>query len=105
MIRRPPRSTLFPYTTLFRSTKHPVLFAALRGLRGAFAEELDVEHYQVFTQKSLYEMCELLPTTTKQLQAINGMGKVRIQKYGDVILEAIQRYCEQNDIEDRKSVV
>src|SRR5256885_8413616 len=22
MIRRPPRSTLFPYTTLFRSTKH-----------------------------------------------------------------------------------
>src|SRR3712207_8640712 len=23
MIRRPPRSTLFPYTTLFRSTAHP----------------------------------------------------------------------------------
>lgn len=84
------------------TTKHPVLFAALRGLRGAFAEELDVEHYQVFTQKSLYEMCELLPTTTKQLQAINGMGKVRIQKYGDVILEAIQRYCEQNDIEPQE---
>src|SRR3712207_8857315 len=25
MIRRPPRSTLFPYTTLFRSTGHPGL--------------------------------------------------------------------------------
>src|SRR2546430_16811636 len=24
MIRRPPRSTLFPYTTLFRSTRQPV---------------------------------------------------------------------------------
>src|SRR2546430_17063469 len=24
MIRRPPRSTLFPYTTLFRSPPHPV---------------------------------------------------------------------------------
>src|SRR6266481_10159383 len=23
MIRRPPRSTLFPYTTLFRSSRHP----------------------------------------------------------------------------------
>src|SRR2546427_5813378 len=23
MIRRPPRSTLFPYTTLFRSERHP----------------------------------------------------------------------------------
>src|SRR2546427_13070784 len=27
MIRRPPRSTLFPYTTLFRSQKHPEFVA------------------------------------------------------------------------------
>src|SRR2546422_6780332 len=26
MIRRPPRSTLFPYTTLFRSLRSPVVF-------------------------------------------------------------------------------
>src|SRR3712207_7517265 len=25
MIRRPPRSTLFPYTTLFRSARHPLV--------------------------------------------------------------------------------
>src|SRR3712207_9534585 len=33
MIRRPPRSTLFPYTTLFRSTRVPELcvFAATDG--------------------------------------------------------------------------
>src|SRR5256885_13542530 len=29
MIRRPPRSTLFPYTTLFRSTAHPPLAAVV----------------------------------------------------------------------------
>src|SRR5688572_31206446 len=28
MIRRPPRSTLFPYTTLFRSVAHPHVLAA-----------------------------------------------------------------------------
>src|SRR3712207_7424671 len=35
MIRRPPRSTLFPYTTLFRSADllHPVDVAALQGAR------------------------------------------------------------------------
>src|SRR5258708_21855616 len=34
MIRRPPRSTLFPYTTLFRSLKHPyVSFYTGRGCR------------------------------------------------------------------------
>src|SRR5256885_8666031 len=30
MIRRPPRSTLFPYTTLFRSSRGPVLLSVAR---------------------------------------------------------------------------
>src|SRR5437588_12745431 len=29
MIRRPPRSTLFPYTTLFRSQLNPVVLSAI----------------------------------------------------------------------------
>src|SRR5258708_12756585 len=36
MIRRPPRSTLFPYTTLFRSP--PFLQRGERGQRGAITE-------------------------------------------------------------------
>src|SRR5205809_5787480 len=37
MIRRPPRSTLFPYTTLFRSQSDP-LVAAIFGYMGALHE-------------------------------------------------------------------
>src|SRR2546427_8447752 len=37
MIRRPPRSTLFPYTTLFRSHHDPVLLD-LGGVRREFAK-------------------------------------------------------------------
>src|SRR5258708_33532252 len=40
MIRRPPRSTLFPYTTLFRSIKschEPTGCATSRNLRGTFS--------------------------------------------------------------------
>src|SRR3989442_12978312 len=33
MIRRPPRSTLFPYTTLFRSHRRPALALRPRGPR------------------------------------------------------------------------
>src|SRR5438105_5468455 len=34
MIRRPPRSTLFPYTTLFRSGPQPLMGAGPDGLDG-----------------------------------------------------------------------
>src|SRR3989454_12736572 len=37
MIRRPPRSTLFPYTTLFRSVVPPALARQLPGLAGGFS--------------------------------------------------------------------
>src|SRR5687767_15489356 len=42
MIRRPPRSTLFPYTTLFRSQRDPQRdLEADRELEPAGAEEID----------------------------------------------------------------
>src|SRR3712207_9339525 len=37
MIRRPPRSTLFPYTTLFRSIESEVPIGAVLSLTGAAA--------------------------------------------------------------------
>src|SRR5260370_22454269 len=34
MIRRPPRSTLFPYTTLFRSGRHVLLLQLRKAVQG-----------------------------------------------------------------------
>src|SRR2546426_3755663 len=45
MIRRPPRSTLFPYTTLFRSGK-PVFCAELKSLLVKAALLLTCESFQ-----------------------------------------------------------
>ncbi len=75
------------------STNHPALFEELRELRHTIAHSENLSHFQIFTQKSLYEMCEYLPATAKQLRAINGMGKVRVEKYGEEILEIIQKYA------------
>src|SRR2546430_12250038 len=48
MIRRPPRSTLFPYTTLFRSQQHPRPVLGAAGERHAEPVEQalarDLEH-------------------------------------------------------------
>src|SRR3712207_8226017 len=49
MIRRPPRSTLFPYTTLFRSAQHDTrfvgMFADKEGRRQGHSEVTTVESH------------------------------------------------------------
>src|SRR3989441_4435094 len=46
MIRRPPRSTLFPYTTLFRSLMFAIITPAL--ISGAIVERMRFRAYVVF---------------------------------------------------------
>lgn len=85
--------------TVVDGTTNVALFELLRILRNEIAEENDLIHYQVFTQKALYDMCETLPITKAELLKVNGMGKTRVDKYGDAILNVIRTYCDENDIE------
>src|SRR5437879_10008528 len=64
MLRRPRRSTLFPYTTLFRSLKNFVLRADsvlrfLYGLENARGEKRSEEHTSEL-QSPMYLVCRLL---------------------------------------------
>src|SRR3712207_8840935 len=43
MIRRPPRSTLFPYTTLFRSVRQPLRHVVDRGVLAVHSAERVVD--------------------------------------------------------------
>lgn len=79
-------------------TSNVALFEKLRILRNDIAEEKGLIHYQIFAQKTLYEMCETLPINKKELLEVNGMGKTRVEKYGSSILKVIRAYCEENDI-------
>ncbi|SDW34552.1 helix-turn-helix domain-containing protein [Aequorivita viscosa] len=84
------------------TTEHMVLFETLRELRSVLSEEEGIPPYQVFTQKALYEMCEVLPTNASQLRKISDIGKIRLEKYGAEILEVIREYCEENNIVAKK---
>ncbi|MEO8934922.1 MAG: helix-turn-helix domain-containing protein, partial [Xanthomarina sp.] len=84
-------------------TSNVVLFELLRELRDQIAKENDLVHFQIFNQKSLYDMCEILPTSREELLQVHGMGKIRVQKYGDAILKVITDYCDENHIEKPQS--
>lgn len=86
------------------TTAHPILFQELRSLRMVLADADEVAPYQIFTQQSLFEMCQFLPTTSKELGQISGIGKVRLKKYGEEILETIREYCQTNNITPAKTI-
>src|SRR2546427_5942222 len=68
MIRRPPRSTLFPYTTLFRSAADPLL--TLRGLAMHLGSQItDVEPYHRGTVKLLELVAARSEEHTSELQS------------------------------------
>src|ERR1035437_2843779 len=72
MIRRPPRSTLFPYTTLFRSmgSRSPPGGPAHRRWRGIGSRSLDrSEEHTSELQSRQYLVCRLL---LENKQAIRG---------------------------------
>ena len=80
------------------SKRDPILAIKLRELREDIAKAESIPHFQIFTQDTLYAMCDALPRTEKELLKISGMGKIRVNKYGQEILEAIELYCKENGI-------
>src|SRR4029434_11338672 len=73
MIRRPPRSTLFPYTTLFRSHTHTHTHTHTLSLVGGWTEEQRrSEEHTSELQSHLNLVCRLLLETTTKAHGATG---------------------------------
>src|SRR5258708_10906626 len=59
MIRRPPRSTLFPYTTLFRSHPHEPRFVFFKAVRICIAGRIEPDTPPTLTVRSEEHTSEL----------------------------------------------
>src|ERR1041384_8560419 len=68
MIRRPPRSTLFPYTTLFRSLRHPTAETLVDGDQVERVEQQRSEEHTSELQSLAYLVCRLLLEKKKNTQ-------------------------------------
>lgn len=81
------------------SIPHPELYSLLRSWRYEKSTELNVPAYMIFSQKALIELVNYLPTESKSLKLINGLGNKKIEQFGADIIQMIQHYCDQNTIE------
>jgi ATP-dependent DNA helicase RecQ len=71
-------------------TNDVVLFEKLKDLRKKIATEENVPAYVVFSNASLLDMCHRKPTSLVQFSAVNGVGAVKLEKYGETFVEAIK---------------
>jgi ATP-dependent DNA helicase RecQ len=68
----------------------PSVFEALKQLRLKLAREQSVPPYVIFSDKSLNDMCMLMPRNATEFLTVNGVGQNKLEKYGDLFLKAIK---------------
>ena len=68
------------------------LFEELRKLRRELAEEKSVPPYVIFADKSLHDMCLLMPRNNEEFLMVNGVGKSKQEKYGEIFLKKIKEF-------------
>ena len=67
------------------------LFQRLRALRKQLADEYHVLPYMVFSDATLRAMVRRRPANVEELLEVSGVGRAKLQRYGDAFLEEINR--------------
>ena len=71
------------------STENRTLFDALKALRLELARRAGVPPYVICHDRTLVELAEVRPSDKAGLEGIIGLGKAKIGRYGDAMLEVI----------------
>ncbi|WP_116126556.1 DNA helicase RecQ [Lewinella sp. IMCC34183] len=69
------------------------LFEALREVRRGLAREAAIPPYLIFSDKTLEEMAAAAPANPRALARVNGVGEVKLARFGDHFLQAIRDFA------------
>ena len=74
------------------------LFEKLRVLRRDLAEEHNVPPYVVFGDVSLRQMAAIYPQNANEFSDIHGVGRLKLEEYGEKFTSVIRDYVRANNI-------
>jgi len=88
-----------------RSRQEPeydrVLFSKLRLLRNRIAEEEDVPPFVIFGNAALQQMATYFPQRLESFARISGVGKAKLERFGERFLSAVRVYAHKNGLGER----
>lgn len=82
--------------TTILSYEERILFNNLRRLRKEIADMEDIAPYIVFSDATLLEMVQTMPESKTQLINVSGVGKIKLEKYGNLFLDEINDFVIKN---------
>jgi ATP-dependent DNA helicase RecQ len=65
------------------------LFDALREARRKLAAEAGIPPYVIFHDSTLREIAERKPRDLRELAEVQGVGVVKLERYGEAMLQAL----------------
>ena len=68
------------------------LWEALKAKRKELADALGVPPFHIFHDATLMEMMQSMPNSSAELLSINGVGAVKLEKFGDEFLSVISEF-------------
>lgn len=78
---------------------HSKLYGRLKTWKENKADEYNLPSYMIIPHKTLIELVNKLPVTSKELNLVKGFGKKKIDLFGEEILTIIKEYLKELDIE------
>ncbi|WP_312952739.1 ATP-dependent DNA helicase RecQ [Superficieibacter sp.] len=75
------------------------LFAKLRKLRKAIADEENIPPYVVFNDATLIEMAEQMPLSPGEMLSVNGVGVRKLERFGKEFMALIRSHVDGDDEE------
>ena len=69
------------------------LFEDLRALRRKLASDSSVPPYVIFSDKSLHDMCQLMPRDKDEFLMVSGVGSSKCEKYAQSFLATIGKHA------------
>lgn len=95
-MRLPKAEACAPVSSPIGGGQDPNLLAMLKRLRWKIAMQESVPAYIIFSNATLEDMARKAPTTLEAFAKVNGVGSVKVKRFGEVFVDAIADYLQEH---------